>query len=291
MTTNTEAEVAKFEAWAADKHFVSPGPAADLARDAYIAGLRATSQKPEKCEECGRRTFHNHPDGYICLHCKLIVGGVGPNTQFALDALVAAGHVEQAKVEQAFAIGAALRTASQGECAAHPGECSMGSHGPGGAIQCKHCGNEATPASASEAVYLVATGDASNHLPTYTRHTICPPMADAETLYAHPAPASAEPAYDKRDTSGEGQEGLNAVRAALEALDSGQAQIARDNLRILEIQLRGAEQQRAGVPAQVSMHDAPDACRDYVAWAQGWNDCRSSILAAAPKPQEGAGNG
>ncbi len=63
---------------------------------------------PDCCEECGRRTFHNHPDGYICLHCKLIVGSRPQDAHFALDALVAVGHVEQGKVDQALAIGAAL---------------------------------------------------------------------------------------------------------------------------------------------------------------------------------------
>lgn len=70
--------------------------------------LRERAATPELCEECGRQTFHNHPDGYICLHCKLIVGARHTHAHFALDALVAAGHVEQSKVDQALAIGADL---------------------------------------------------------------------------------------------------------------------------------------------------------------------------------------
>lgn len=54
---------------------------------------------------------------------------------------------------------------------------------------------------------------------------------------------------------------LNAVRAALEAVDTGRTQIARDNLRILEIHLRA---QSAPPPASV-----PDALRAVASHLRG----------------------
>lgn len=49
------------------------------------------------------------------------------------------------------------------------------------------------PAASQEAqrVYLVATGEIHEGEETYTRHDVCPPLCDAETLYTHPQQPSA----------------------------------------------------------------------------------------------------
>lgn len=61
-----------------------------------------------QCKGCGRRTFHNFPQGDICLHCNLISDECRSTERVALDALVAAGHVDQARVDQALKVAAAL---------------------------------------------------------------------------------------------------------------------------------------------------------------------------------------
>ena len=69
----------------------------DLAR-AAVAALSALSahpspggqDAPERCSECGYKTFHEHPDGHICLHCKLIVAARQPETDNSPMAKMAA---------------------------------------------------------------------------------------------------------------------------------------------------------------------------------------------------------